>query len=78
MCVCVCVCARALKLSVSLGPEYGEWLQGLGRIRQQLFASRIDPEARRRLLHELASRSAFEEARSTGFNIELTSLEKIS
>ena len=66
------------ELEIQFGPEYGEWLQELGRIRQQLFASRIDPEARRRVLHELASRGAFEEARSAGFNIELTSLEKIS
>ena len=32
------------------------------KIRQQLFASKIDPEERRRLLHELASREAFEES----------------
>jgi hypothetical protein len=50
----------------------------LGTIRQQLFAIKIDPEERRRLLHELASREAFERARSEGFNIEATSLEKIS
>jgi precorrin-2 dehydrogenase/sirohydrochlorin ferrochelatase len=66
------------ELEIQFGPEYGEWLRELGRIRQQLFASRIDPEERRRVLHELASRTAFEEERSTGFNKELTSLEKIS
>ena len=66
------------ELEIQFGPEYGGWLQELGRIRQQLFAARIDPEARRRVLHELASRGAFEAARSAGFNIELTSLEKMS
>ena len=41
------------------------WKQ-LGTIRQQLFASKIDPEERRRLLHELASREAFERAQVRG------------
>ena len=58
------------ELEVQFGPEYGEWLEQLGKIRQQLFASRMNPEERRRLLHELASREAFEEARSAGINIE--------
>ena len=49
------------------GPEYGEWLEQLGTIRQQLFASKMNPEERRQLLHELASREAFEKARSEGF-----------
>lgn len=85
------------ELELQFGPEYGPWLEELGRIRKQLFASRvdaeidaakidaakIDPEKRRLLLHELASRAAFEEARSSGFNaaefdIEAISLEKIS
>ncbi len=66
------------ELEVQFGPEYGEWLEQLGAIRQQLFASKIDPEERRQLLHELASREAFERARSAGFNIEATILEKIS
>ena len=66
------------ELEVQFGPEYGEWLEQLGTIRQQLFASKIDPEERRRLLHELASREAFERARSDGFNSEAISLEKIS
>ena len=66
------------ELEVQFGPEYGEWLEQLGKIRQQLFASRMNPEERRQLLHELASSAAFEEARAAGFNIELMSLEKIS
>jgi len=66
------------ELEVQFGPEYGEWLEQLGTIRRQLFASNIDPEERRHLLHELASREAFERAQSAGFNIEAISLEKIS
>ncbi len=66
------------ELEVQFGPEYGEWLEQLGTIRQQLFASPMDPEERRHLLHELASREAFERARSAGFDLEAISPEKIS
>jgi precorrin-2 dehydrogenase/sirohydrochlorin ferrochelatase len=66
------------ELEVQFGPEYGEWLEQLGKIRQQLFGSKMNPEERRRVLHELASSTAFEEARTAGFNMELMSLEKIS
>src|SRR6185295_12113084 len=48
------------ELEVQFGPEYGEWLEQLGKIRQQLYASGMNPDERRRLLHELASREAFE------------------
>ena len=66
------------ELEMQFGPEYGAWLEELGRARQQLFASKIDPEQRRRLLHELASREAFRKAEATKFNIEADSLEKMS
>jgi precorrin-2 dehydrogenase / sirohydrochlorin ferrochelatase len=73
------------ELEIQFGPEYGEWLKQLGKIRQELFASRMNPEERCRLLHELASSAAFEEARSLSlrlksgeFDRELRSLEKIS
>jgi precorrin-2 dehydrogenase / sirohydrochlorin ferrochelatase len=66
------------ELEIEFGPEYGEWLEELGRIRKQLFASKIEPEQRRRLLHELASREAFKKAQTAEFNIEVTSVEKIS
>jgi hypothetical protein len=46
----------------------------LGEMRRQLFASDIAPDDRRHLLHELASRSAFESA--TGAS--LRSKEEIS
>ena len=66
------------ELEIQFGPEYGEWLEQLGRTRQQLFASKIDPEQRRRLLHELASREAFKKAQAAESNIEASSMEKIS
>src|SRR6478736_6976055 len=70
------------ELEIQFGPEYGPRLQELGRLRKQLFAGKIDPEERRRRLHELASREPVEEARSSRFDsrfdIEAGSLEKIS
>jgi precorrin-2 dehydrogenase/sirohydrochlorin ferrochelatase len=66
------------ELEMQFGPEYGAWLEELGRARQQLFASKIDPEQRRRLLHELASREAFKKAEAAGFKIDASSLEKMS
>jgi precorrin-2 dehydrogenase/sirohydrochlorin ferrochelatase len=66
------------ELEMQFGPEYGAWLVELGRARQQLFASKIDPEQRRRLLHELASREAFKKAEAAEFDIDASSLEKMS
>ena len=66
------------ELEMQFGPEYGAWLEELGRARQQLFASKIDPEQRRRVLHELASREAFKKAEAAEFNIDASSLEKMS
>jgi precorrin-2 dehydrogenase/sirohydrochlorin ferrochelatase len=66
------------ELEMQFGPEYGAWLEALGRARQQLFASKIDPEQRRRLLHELASYEAFKKAEAAEFNIDASSLEKMS
>ena len=66
------------ELEMQFGPEYGAWLEELGRARQQLFASNIDPEQRRRLLHELASHEAFKKAEAAEFNIDASSLEKMS
>ena len=61
------------ELEVQFGPQYGEWLEELGRIRQELFASEMDPEVRRRLLHQLASREAFE-TRFAGIDIEASTV----
>jgi precorrin-2 dehydrogenase/sirohydrochlorin ferrochelatase len=66
------------ELEIQFGPEYGEWLEELGRKRQQLFASKIDPDERRHLLHELAGREAFKKAAAAGFNSDASSLEKMS
>jgi precorrin-2 dehydrogenase/sirohydrochlorin ferrochelatase len=66
------------ELEMQFGPEYGAWLEELGRARQQLYASKIDPEQRRRLLHELASHEAFKKAEAAEFNIDANSLEKMS
>jgi precorrin-2 dehydrogenase/sirohydrochlorin ferrochelatase len=59
------------ELEIQFGPEYGEWLAELGKIRQQLFATGMNPDERRRLLHELASREAFEGAQSAKIDAEL-------
>ncbi len=54
--------AQQLKreLEQQFGPEYETWVEQLGQARQKLRARAIDPERRRRLLHRLASRQAFE------------------
>jgi precorrin-2 dehydrogenase / sirohydrochlorin ferrochelatase len=66
------------ELEIQFGPEYGEWLEQLGRARQELFASKINPEQRRRLLHEFASREAFKKVSEADFNIDPSNLEKLS
>jgi precorrin-2 dehydrogenase/sirohydrochlorin ferrochelatase len=48
------------QLELQFGPEYSDWLEQLGRVREQLFSSQIDPELRRNLLHEIASQHAFD------------------
>jgi precorrin-2 dehydrogenase / sirohydrochlorin ferrochelatase len=45
-----------LELEAQYGPEYEQWVEQLGAQRAKLFQSDFDPEVRRRLLHELASR----------------------
>ncbi len=54
--------AQRLKkqLEQQFGPEYEAWVDQLGQARQKLLARAIDPERRRRLLHRLASRRAFD------------------
>ncbi len=63
------------ELEMEFGPEYGEWLEELGKIRQQLFASGMNPDDRRRVLHELASREAFERAQSVRIGIDPVDVE---
>src|ERR1700736_5525743 len=67
------------ELEEQFGPEYDEWLEQLGQIRRQLFASAIHPEERRRLLHRMASREAFEQAhQSAAIEIEHSSQGELS
>jgi precorrin-2 dehydrogenase len=48
------------ELEAQFGPEYERWLQKLGSMRRALFARRIDPRRRTRVLQLLASRKSFE------------------
>jgi precorrin-2 dehydrogenase / sirohydrochlorin ferrochelatase len=54
------------ELEAQFGPEYALWLEGLGSAREELFKREMDPEERRRLLHDLASRQSFVAAHTTG------------
>jgi len=47
-----------LRLEQEFGPEYGEWVQQLGEARRDLFATDMDPEVRKRRLHEMAGAEA--------------------
>jgi len=47
------------ELEEQFGPEYENWVAELGREREQLTAQMPNTESRRKLLHELASRDAF-------------------
>ena len=47
-------------LEQQFGPEYQSWVVELGKQREELAATDLDPEVRKRILHELASRSSFE------------------
>jgi precorrin-2 dehydrogenase/sirohydrochlorin ferrochelatase len=48
------------QLEEQFGPEYEEWLAQLGEARDKLLSTKLDPEERKRLLHEDASEEAFE------------------
>ena len=48
------------ELEEQFGPDYGPWLEHLGESRDKLFAQPMDPDDRKRLLHDLASEEAFE------------------
>ena len=47
-------------LEEHFGPEYEEWLAQLGEARDKVQSAGLDPEERKRLLHEDASEEAFE------------------
>lgn len=42
-----------IQLEQQFGPEYVEWIQRLGSARRELFATDMDPELRKRQLHEM-------------------------
>lgn len=44
-----------IELERQFGPEYAEWIQYLGKARQELFAADMDPHVRKQKLHDLAS-----------------------
>jgi precorrin-2 dehydrogenase/sirohydrochlorin ferrochelatase len=48
------------ELEDQFGPEYALWLEHLGEARDRLFSEQMDPEQRKRRLHDLASKEAFE------------------
>jgi precorrin-2 dehydrogenase/sirohydrochlorin ferrochelatase len=48
------------QLEDQFGPEYEEWLAQLGEARDKLHSTKMDPEERKRMLHEAASEEAFE------------------
>jgi precorrin-2 dehydrogenase/sirohydrochlorin ferrochelatase len=51
------------QLEEQFGPEYEKWVEQLGIARDELQSDKLDPEERKRLLHEDASEEAFESFR---------------
>ena len=49
------------ELEQQFGPEYQNWLDVLAKAREKLFARKMDPAERKRLLHILASDEMFRE-----------------
>jgi precorrin-2 dehydrogenase/sirohydrochlorin ferrochelatase len=47
------------ELEEQFGAEYESWVAELGKAREELAAQVLDIEARKKLLHEIASREAF-------------------
>jgi precorrin-2 dehydrogenase/sirohydrochlorin ferrochelatase len=47
------------ELELQFGPEYGRWVEWLGRVRSALMSKGSDFETRRRMLGRLASREVF-------------------
>lgn len=51
------------ELEQQFGPDYAEWLDHLGEVREQLRSNSADHDATKRRLHELASRFSFDHFR---------------
>jgi uroporphyrin-III C-methyltransferase/precorrin-2 dehydrogenase/sirohydrochlorin ferrochelatase len=47
-----------LELERQFGPEYADWVRQLGHARRELFATEMDPDVRKRKLHEMAGARA--------------------
>ncbi len=47
------------ELEEQIGPEYGHWVEQIGRQRRELFRPDISPENRRSILKEISSERAF-------------------
>jgi precorrin-2 dehydrogenase len=47
------------ELEEQFGPEYEEWIVEIGEARAHLNSAELDADARKKLLHQLASREAF-------------------
>jgi uroporphyrin-III C-methyltransferase/precorrin-2 dehydrogenase/sirohydrochlorin ferrochelatase len=43
-----------IELEQQFGPDYAQWIQQLGEARRELFATEMDPDERKRQLHEMA------------------------
>jgi len=48
------------QLEKDFDPAYASWVEYLGNVRQQLFEQPMDPEERRKLLHDMASATSYE------------------
>jgi precorrin-2 dehydrogenase/sirohydrochlorin ferrochelatase len=48
------------ELEIQFGPEYGRWVEWLGRMRSALMSQSSNFESRRRILGRLASREVFD------------------
>src|SRR6266850_848623 len=55
-----CSGALRIELEEQFGPEYEAWLAHLSEARDKLQSPELDPEERKRMLHKLASKEAFE------------------
>ena len=60
-----------IELEQQFGPEYTTWIQQLGAARRELFATDMDPDARKRRLHEMAGAKALRHHKRAGWCIWL-------
>src|SRR4029077_4354006 len=49
------------ELEAQIAPEYGPWIEQIGRQRRELFRANISPENRRSILKDLSSERSFAE-----------------